>query len=251
MILNLAINARDAMPNGGSLVIRTKETAIAGDEEIPDGVYVEIAVQDSGVGMDETTLRRAMEPFFTTKPVGKGTGLGLAQIYGSARQAGGTVRLESKRGFGTTVRVLLPCTSKRPSRTVEGHRPETCTAEIPVRILLVDDDNNLRELLAQALQAQGHLVRQASDGASALAALAEELPDVAILDFAMPGMNGAELAVRVAERWSGLPIIFASGFADTAAIEAATGGRAPIIRKPFHVEELRQAMQKVLKPASA
>jgi NO-binding membrane sensor protein with MHYT domain/CheY-like chemotaxis protein len=251
MILNLAINARDAMPNGGSLVISTKETAIAGDKEIPDGVYVEIAVQDSGVGMDEATLRRAMEPFFTTKPVGKGTGLGLAQIYGSTRQAGGTVRLESKRGLGTTVRVLLPRTSKRPSRIAEGHRPDTGTAEHPVRILLVDDDNHLRELLAQVLQAQGHLVQQASDGPSALAALGEDLPDVAILDFAMPGMNGAELAIRIADRWPGLPLIFASGFADTAAIEAATGGRAPIVRKPFQAEELAKAMQQVLEPASA
>jgi NO-binding membrane sensor protein with MHYT domain/nitrogen-specific signal transduction histidine kinase len=246
MVLNLAINARDAMPEGGELAIATAVQRISADREMADGDYVEITVRDTGTGMDEATLRRAMEPFFTTKPVGKGTGLGLAQIYGSARQAGGTVRLESSPGAGTTVSVLLPCTDRKPNK----HEPATLLAANPshgaAKILLVDDDDDLRDVVASALQTQGHHVVEAGDGASALAALETDMPDIAIIDFAMPGMNGAELARRIAERWPALPVLFASGFADTDAIEAAVGSNATMLRKPFRVDELLYALDKKL-----
>ncbi|RYY27935.1 MAG: response regulator [Sphingomonadales bacterium] len=241
MVLNLAINARDAMPKGGSLYIATSVQSLAGDPEVPNGDYVEILVRDTGTGMDEATMRRAMEPFFTTKPVGKGTGLGLAQIYGSARQAGGTVRIESKAGEGTTVRVLLPCTDRVPvpAQIVSEAIAGTGSA---VKVLLVDDDHDLREVLASALEAHGHVVTQAVDGLAALLALKAGVPDVAVIDFAMPGMNGAELARRIGKKWPGLPILFASGFADTDAI-AAIGGEAKILSKPFRVEELLIAVE--------
>jgi CheY-like chemotaxis protein len=243
-LLNLAINARDAMPEGGTLRIATAARRVTGDGELPDGTYVELAVSDTGTGMDEPTLRRAMEPFFTTKPIGRGTGLGLAQIYGSAKQAGGTVRIESVLGRGTTVRVLLPATEQLPPDAVDAPSPADL-APGPAHVLLVDDDDDVRSVLASAMEAQGCRVAQASDGHAALALIEAEAPDVAVIDFAMPEMNGAELARRIAERWPGLPIIFASGFSDTAAIEAVSPG-SRMLRKPFRVDELLRAVTEVV-----
>lgn len=246
MVLNLAINARDAMPNGGTLAISTHVRTISGDSEIADNDYVEIAVRDTGTGMDEVTCRRAMEPFFTTKAVGKGTGLGLAQIYGSARQAGGTVRLESILGEGTTVRVLLPCTTWQPIAASPAAALAPAAERDAVRILLVDDDDSVRTIVAGALESHGHHVVEASDGASALIKLDAQDFDIAIIDFAMPGMNGAELAARIAKQCPSLPVMFASGFADTDAIDSVMGGNAVMLRKPFRIDELLAAMQGLL-----
>ncbi|WP_404710428.1 MHYT domain-containing protein [Sphingomonas sp. MMS24-J13] len=246
MVLNLAINARDAMPDGGRVRITTTAMRIRDDPELDDGDFVELAVSDTGIGMDAATLSRAMEPFFTTKPVGKGTGLGLAQIYGSVRQAGGAVRIESRLGEGTTVRVLLPCTDEMPAP------PEPAAALVAnslgwrPKVLLVDDDRDVRSMLASALDAQGYLVDEAEDGEAALNALEARLPDIAVLDFAMPGMNGAELARRIAERWPALPIVFASGFADTDAIQAVAGADVRMLRKPFRVNELFRTLENAL-----
>ncbi|RYG68060.1 response regulator, partial [bacterium] len=245
MVLNLAINGRDAMPEGGVLKISTEVVDILSDREVDEGQYVEISVTDTGIGMDEVTLRRAMEPFFTTKPVGMGTGLGLSQIYGSARQAGGTVRIQSYPGAGTTVRVLLPCTKQTPESNHNAYSTfEARTDHAPLIILLVDDDLELRSLLVSALQSQGHQVHEASDGIAALATLETVRPDIAVIDFAMPIMNGAELARRIAEQFPELPIIFASGYADTDAIESAVGSDAIMIRKPFRVDELLSALSR-------
>ena len=204
-----------------------------------------LAVSDTGIGMDETTLRRALEPFYTTKPAGKGTGLGLAQIYGSARQAGGTVRIKSTVNVGTTVRVLLPTTDLPIAASLHG---EESTSNLPQRtkILLVDDDDTLRDLVASALRASGQIVTEAPDGHTALKMLANELPDIAVIDFAMPGMNGAVLASHVAERWPALPILFASGLADTQAIERVLGKGSNIVQKPFRIDELLKAVGDLL-----
>lgn len=245
MVLNLAINARDAMPDGGTLRVSTTVRNISGHPEVDDGEYVEIAVGDTGAGMDEITLRRAMEPFFTTKPVGKGTGLGLAQIYGSARQAGGTVHIDSILGQGTTVRVLMPCTDEEPNDPVQAVTPVDFAGTGSTKILLVDDDQDVRSMIASALECQGHYVTQAENGDAALVALEENVPDIAIIDFAMPGMNGAELAKCIEARWPGLPILFASGFADTDAVKQAVGNRAKILRKPFRVDELLMAIHRL------
>lgn len=246
MVLNLAINARDAMPNGGTLAISTHVRTVSGDSEIADNDYVEIAVRDTGTGMDEVTCRRAMEPFFTTKAVGKGTGLGLAQIYGSARQAGGTVRLESILGEGTTVRVLLPCTTWQPIAASPAAALAPAAERDAARILLVDDDDSVRTIVAGALESHGHHVVEAIDGASALIKLDAQDFDIAIIDFAMPGMNGAELAARIAQQCPSLPVMFASGFADTDAIDSVMGGNAVMLRKPFRIDELLAAMQGLL-----
>lgn len=247
MLLNLAINARDAMPTGGILTIATHARAIAGDRELADGAYVEVAVRDTGMGMDADTLRRAMEPFFTTKPIGKGTGLGLSQIYGSVRQAGGTVRIDSVPDEGTVVRVLLPCTDRRPAPVTSGRSPAAARRAREAAILLVDDDEDLRHVLASALMTQGYQVTEAEDGPAALTALEAGTPDLAVIDYAMPGMTGAELAQRISAQWPALPIIFASGFSDTAAVEAAMGGGAVMLRKPFRVDELLDAVETALR----
>lgn len=244
-LLNLAINARDAMPGGGKLTIATTVISVKGDHEVGDGEYVELTVSDTGVGMEETTLRRALEPFYTTKPTGKGTGLGLAQIYGSARQAGGTVRIESTINVGTTVRVLLPTTDLP---TTQGLNGDETTTNLPehTKILLVDDDNTLRDLVASALRASGQIVTEAPDGPTALEILANNMPDIAVIDFAMPGMNGAVLAAQIAKRWSGLPILFASGLSDTHEIERVLGNGTKILQKPFRIDELLKAAADLL-----
>lgn len=245
MVLNLVINARDAMPDGGALTISTQVCALCGDPDLADADYVEVAVSDTGTGMDAATLRRAMDPFFTTKTVGKGTGLGLSQIYGSARQSGGTVRIESALGIGTTVRVLLPCTQRNPIRLMGDDEFEVETLDRCFRVLIVDDDADHRELLAHGLEALGHSISRASDGPSALVALRAKVPDVLLLDFAMPGMNGAEVAREVRRNWPELPIIFTSGFADTGAIQAIEGENVTILRKPFRMAELQRALRKI------
>ncbi len=248
MVLNLTINARDAMPDGGTLTISTMPRQVEGDPELPDGDYVELSVADTGTGMDEETLRRAMEPFFTTKPLGRGTGLGLSQIYGSARQGGGTVRIDSVKGVGTTVRVLLPRTDLPVAvKAMPGASTTQNSTRGSIHILLVDDDHDVRAALADGLEAQGHRVTQASDGTAALFAMKTETPEVVVADFAMPGMNGAELARLIAERWPELPVIFASGYADTGAIEVATGGKAMMLRKPFDIDDLLHAIDTTLR----
>jgi len=242
MILNLVLNARDAMPNGGKLHIGTQVKRIDDDPELAPGEYVELEVRDSGVGMDEETLRRAIDPFFTTKPVGKGTGLGLPQVYGSARQAGGTVRIDSELAKGTTVRVYFPRTDQPVQRALERGIAGDALPERTGTVLLIDDDNDLRGVIAGALATLGYAVEEASDGASGLRTLDILRPDVIVVDFAMPGLNGAEVAKKARERWPGLPVVLASGYADTAAIEAAIGTDAKLLRKPFRVDELLEAV---------
>jgi len=243
-ILNLALNARDAMPDGGDLFIGTAVRHIGADAELKTGEYVELYVRDTGFGMDETTLRRAIDPFFTTKPIGKGTGLGLAQVYGSARQAGGTVRIESKLGQGTTVRVFFPRTELQATAR-NGMLASLAEARGAGRLMLIDDDEDLRGVISSALNALGYDVTAAPDGPSGLKALGTERPDALIVDFAMPGMNGAEVAKMAREMWPALPVVLASGYADTDAIERAIGKDAKLLRKPFRMDELLDAVSEV------
>ncbi|MCW8087787.1 PAS domain S-box protein [Sabulicella glaciei] len=245
-LLNLAINARDAMPGGGELLIGTRRVAIAQDAELEPGEYVELSVCDTGGGMTAEVAARAFDPFFTTKGVGEGTGLGLSQVYGIARQAGGTARIESVPGKGTTVRLLLPRSEAAPG----GSEADAAHAEARpsgAGILVVDDDPEMRGMLAEQLAALGHAVRVAADGPTGLAALEEGVPDLVMLDFAMPGMNGAEVARRIRASRPDLPILFATGFADTAAIEAAAGPGVPVLRKPFRLAELQMALAEALR----
>jgi len=241
-LLNLAINARDAMPEGGTLTISTSLVREPEGVDLEAGDYICIAVADTGTGMSPEILARATEPFFSTKPFGKGTGLGLAQVYGIARQSQGTLRIESKEGEGTIVRLLLP----RISGEIVGDgverdiaTPATASAETPsARILVVDDDAEVRAFLADILGTLGHQVETVDCAEAALASLAQRAPDLALFDFAMPGMNGAELARTARKLHPEIPIVFVTGFAESDQLEGALGGEVPVLKKPFGVEDL-------------
>jgi PAS domain S-box-containing protein len=243
-LLNLAINARDAMPEGGTLSIATEVTREMGGADLERGDYVCLTVSDTGHGMAPETLARATEPFYSTKPLGKGTGLGLAQVYGIARQSGGTVRIESEEGRGTRVRVLFPRVGDgRPAQaepTGSVGRPPSGQA-LGAHILVVDDDHDVRGFLIDALEELGHRVSACECGEDALSEVERETPDLALLDFAMPGMNGAELAREIRRRRDDVPIVFVTGYAESEQL-AALGEDVPVLRKPFTVEQLQAAL---------
>jgi PAS domain S-box-containing protein len=245
-VLNLAINARDVMPDGGELGIRTALRRIEGDAELATGDYVELSVSDTGLGMPPEVAARAFDPFFTTKGVGKGTGLGLSQVYGIARQAGGAARIRSLPGQGTTVSLLLPVTDAPRIATGPAPGEDSTTADATATVLVIDDDEDLRRMLAESLDSLGYRALAAADGREGLDLLAGETPDLVVIDFAMPGMNGAEVAEAIRASHPDLPILFASGYADTAAIERAAGPDARMLRKPFGLAELQAAVRTAL-----
>ncbi len=252
-ILNLAINARDAMPEGGTIRIATATVSWPGapGDELQAGDYIEIAVADTGTGMSEAVRARAFEPFFTTKAAGAGTGLGLAQVYGIARQAGGTARIESASGQGTRVRLLLPRApeAEQPDGTREGDADTGAEAvRAPATVLVVDDDPDVRRVLAETLEMLGYRALLAADGEAGLRLLDADRPDLLLVDFAMPGMNGAEVAQAAHARYPTLPIAFATGYADTTLLEAARAD-APVLRKPFTMAELETMLAQLLASA--
>ncbi|WP_426266339.1 PAS domain-containing protein [Sphingomonas sp. LHG3443-2] len=247
-VLNLAINARDAMPGGGLLSIATRLVPISGDPEMDDGDYVEVSIGDTGTGMPEDVVARAFEPFFTTKEIGKGTGLGLSMVYGVARQSGGTARIESRTGEGTTVRLYFRCAKGAEisggADAAAAERP----AEAPeqaARVLVVDDDPDVRGFVVSSLEDLGYEVAEASDGEAALAAFRREVPDLVVLDYLMPGMSGADVAREMRGARPAQPILFVSGYSETDAIRAAAPGAA-LLSKPFRSEALAASVRKVL-----
>jgi len=244
-VLNLALNARDAMLDGGDLVIATKAHRLRDDPHVPDGDYVELSVADSGKGMSAEVVEHAFEPFFTTKEVGKGTGLGLSQVYGTLRQSGGAARIESTPGSGTVVRLYLRRTDALPRRLDEQEGIDKVQGPA-VTILVVDDDPDVRAFLTESLDSLGYAAVTVEGGSAALKALEQTSPDVMILDFAMPEMNGAEVAKRIRQLRPDLPIIFASGYSETAAIRSVTGDRSRVLHKPFKVHELQAALGELL-----
>ncbi|MGH1587375.1 response regulator [Methylobacterium phyllosphaerae] len=246
VILNLAINARDAMAVGGRLAIETANVSVTGAPTRPEqpspGSYVMVAVSDTGTGMTPDVLARVFEPFFTTKEVGKGSGLGLAQVYGFVKQSGGGIRIDTVAGEGTSIKVYLPRAAETaaprallPMAVARPHPPGN-----KPQLLVVDDDAEVREVSTTRLVEAGYAVREAASGLQALAALeADPSVDLVVMDFAMPGMNGAETAVEIRKRWPALPVLFVTGFADTTALtEAGTVGADGIVLKPFRVGEL-------------
>ncbi len=245
-ILNLAINARDAMDEGGRLTICVDLRQIAGDPELPPGRYVEIAVTDSGHGMTPEVLNRAVDPFFTTKGVGKGTGLGLSQVYGIARQSGGALRLESHAGEGAVVRILLPVAEGTTPECLHEPADGALQTGETASVLVIDDDPDVRRMLVDTLVTLGYQATSSVDGPSGVAALREALPDLVLVDFAMPGMNGAEVAKAIWQLYPALPIVFASGYSNTAAIEAVAGKDAVVLRKPFRIDDLQRALLNAL-----
>ena len=181
------------------------------------------------------------DPFFTTKGIGKGTGLGLSQVYGVARQAGGTAQIASNPGGGTVVTLLLRRSAAEAEAPASQTEPAAILApEAGRTVLVVDDEGAVRALACEILELLGYQVLEADSGEAALAMLETVQPDLMLFDYAMPVMNGAELARLARLRWPDVPIVFASGYADTAQVEAALGGTAIILRKPFNMETLAQ-----------
>ncbi len=248
IILNLAINARDAMAVGGTLCLSTRrqrvETPPLGAEDPEPGDYVVLSVRDSGTGMSEEVLAKAFEPFFTTKDVGKGSGLGLAQVFGFAKQSGGGARIDTRLGAGTTVSVYLPCVEEEPvdplPAPVEATRDEAPGHSC--RVLLVDDDPDVRAVTAMLLADLGFQVLEAGSGAQALELVDDEV-DVLLADFAMPGMNGAELARALRMRYPGMPVVFITGYAELGGLD---GEHTLIVAKPFRGEQLAAKLHAAL-----
>jgi CheY-like chemotaxis protein len=247
VVLNLTINARDAMPRGGVLSIETANAEVGPPHdrgEPPAGTYVSITVRDGGSGMTADVLARAFEPFFTTKAPGSGSGLGLSQVYGTARQSGGGVRIDSAPGVGTSVTIYLP----RASTLAEPPPP---VSRVPSgvghgTVLLVDDDPAVRETTAAVLHDLGYDVREAGGGDDALDLLRRDNRiDVLLTDVVMPGMNGAELARLALGVRPMLAILFMSGYA---APEEITGAlrRHRLVRKPFLPADLATQIEAVL-----
>jgi signal transduction histidine kinase len=253
VILNLAINARDAMEVGGALTVETGNVTLgqpSRPEEAPAGDYVMVAVTDTGSGMDEAVLTKAFEPFFTTKEVGRGSGLGLSQVFGLAKQSGGGVRIESTVGVGTSVQVFLPKASAGPDLVAVATPEAPAVRPHNVQVLLVDDDSAVREVTAGILHDLGYGVIEAGSGGAALEVLDREAAiDLLLVDFAMPGMNGAEVAREVHARRPGLPILFITGYADTEGL--ASAGDDGILRKPFVEKDLAAKLRSALRADTA
>jgi CheY-like chemotaxis protein len=250
-VLNLAINARDAMPNGGLLRIATLERMITHDPELPTGKYIELAVSDTGTGMSAEIADKAFDPFFTTKGVGRGTGLGLSQVYGMARQAEGVARIQSTPQQGTTVRLLLPSLDKIQSAAAEREEIDSPIAPTPATVLIVDDDPDVRQFLVETLQTFGYHVLEAEDGYAGLSVLAKSSPHLVIVDYAMPGLTGAEMVRELRLKRPNLPILFASGYAETAAVEEVLDENTSVLRKPFEIPKLREIISKLLQRSQA
>jgi two-component system cell cycle sensor histidine kinase/response regulator CckA len=248
ILVNLAVNSRAAMPHGGRLTIETSVTTFRQPQplshgQVPPGRYVRLRVNDTGSGMPREVVERAFDPFYTTKPVGEGTGLGLATVYGIVTQAGGQVELYSEVGLGTTVTLVLPALPGGP----ENPAPAAAAAVPPVipgaRILVVDDQPSLRRVIVEVLREAGYAVLEAGSGAEALQVVqAPEAPvDLVLTDVVMPGMLGPRLAEQVWIHQPSCPIVFMSGFAhplvEVAGVrEAALPG--PLLQKPFSETEL-------------
>jgi PAS domain S-box-containing protein len=245
-VLNLTINARDAMPEGGTLYFETHHVAITGDLELADGDYVELSIRDTGSGMPPEVAARAFEPFFTTKDIGKGTGLGLSMVYGVARQSGGTARIDSVPGEGTTVKLYF---RQAPDSADTGKQAEVDEIAEQHRdhasILVIDDDPDVRAFIVSSLTELGHRVRAASDGLSGLNLFAAERPDLVVIDFIMPGLSGADVARHILEVAPGQRLLFVSGYSETEAISRAAPD-ARLLAKPFRADTLDRAVRDAL-----
>ena len=250
-LLNLAVNARDAMPLGGDLKIAA-DPELVGQGDPPGlgpGSYVRIVVKDSGCGMDEATLRRATEPFFTTKDRGRGTGLGLSMVDGLVAQSGGTMRIRSKPDAGTEVELWLPVTdADEPRARAVSAAPSRAADGRPFRALIVDDDAAVRAGTAAMLEDLGHSAIEAGSGARALALLETE-PDIdlVITDYAMPGMNGSQLAAKIQRLRPGLPVVIATGYANI----PAEGPPLPRLNKPYRQQDLAALIASLVEPLPA
>jgi PAS domain S-box-containing protein len=249
-LLNLAVNARDAMPRGGALRLTAANATLrrASDPDQLDGDFLSLSVTDTGNGMTPEVLARAFEPFFTTKEAGRGTGLGLAQVYGFVRQSGGAARISSSADGGTTVTMLLP-RAKHAASEASAERPQQVNApQTMLRVLLVEDDEDVAALTEEMLRHLGHQVARVASATSAIESFGNgAVPDLVLTDVVMPGgQDGLDLARRLAKERPGLPIVLCSGFSGAPLRVAAAG--LPLLRKPFGLEDLRQALATASEP---
>jgi two-component system, cell cycle sensor histidine kinase and response regulator CckA len=249
--MKLAVNARDAMPDGGKLIIETQachldEAYASTHSEVSPGPYVLTAVTDSGCGMSKETLEHIFEPFFTTKEPGKGTGLGLATVYGIVKQSRGHIAVSSEPGCGTTFNIYLPSLDKSvvlPTVRQVGLAPKGDRT-----ILLVEDEAPLRVLAAESLKRLGYTVLQAGNGLEALAVADQHSGkiDIVVSDVVMPRMGGPELVEKLRQKREGFAVIFMSGYTDAAALEKARiGSEATLLNKPFSTDLLAQRISEV------
>jgi two-component system, cell cycle sensor histidine kinase and response regulator CckA len=254
VLMNICLNARDAMPHGGRLVIETEMVEL--DEAycrfypyVQPGRYAAISVSDTGVGMDAETRERIFEPFFTTKERGKGTGMGLATVYGIVKQHGGFVHVYSEPGHGSLFRVYLPALVDVPLESGSEKAPVLSPAEIrgTETILLAEDHESIREMSRQALLSMGYRVLSAADGEEALELCSHEKPALAILDVVMPKLGGPATAAKLLEMLPDLPVIFTSGYSpDAANVPAAGGGTARYMQKPYSPTTLGRVIRETL-----
>ena len=247
-LMNLIINARDAMAEGGTITVTTANRTIGPDDEpgLAPGDYVGLIVSDHGPGMAPDILERVLEPFFTTKPTGKGTGLGLSMVYGFVEQSGGAIRIDSRVDEGTKVTMWLPRAERPNDAAAKGDNAQTPAPETPpLRILLVDDHAAVRATIAALLQDSGHEIVEAADGDKALKLLAaKQTFDLLITDYAMPNVSGAEVIAGSRRMRPTLPAIMITGYADPAALPATR--RVTLLAKPFTPAQMGEAIQKAL-----
>jgi CheY-like chemotaxis protein len=234
VILNLAVNARDAMPGGGRLTITTANVpndAKNKPSDLTSGEYVSVSVSDTGTGMTEEVLRKAFEPFFTTKPVGSGTGLGLSQVYGIAKQTGGTVAIHSQLGKGTTITVYLPRTTAVPAVHSADEAKNVPFRSHKATILVVDDDKDVRQLTVSCLETLGYQVVSAEGGHAAVQiAGSEDSIDMVLIDIAMPEINGVDAIGAILKKRPGIPFLYMTGYVGPTKLDFRTT-RA---QKAFH-----------------
>ena len=252
-LLNLTINARDAMPVGGSLLLETANLP-AGHPRLPqglDGDFVMLAVSDDGMGMTAEVKAKAFEPFFTTKEIGKGTGLGLSMVYGVAKQSGGAAMIDSEPGKGTTVAMFLPRAIAVVERVTQPiDTPPLAGERASGHVLVVDDDRDVRDLTVAALTESGLATSEAESGAAALDVLDRVAAiDLLVVDYAMPGLNGVDVVLRARRRRPGLPIILVTGYAEAGFAEELPQD-VQLLRKPFRIADLIACVSSALRAAS-
>jgi two-component system cell cycle sensor histidine kinase/response regulator CckA len=256
ILMNLAVNARDAMPSGGKLITETRRVKVGErfvgqfGHEVRPGPYTMLSISDTGTGMPREVRERIFEPFFTTKPQGQGTGLGLSTVYGIVKQSGGYVWVYSEEGRGTTFKVYLPRVEE------EAPLPEPRTAPETLRrraiILLVEDEAAVRSTARRMLEGIGHTVLEAGNGGEALRVAEEHggAIDLLLTDVVMPLMSGRELAEQLTARWPGIPVLYTSGYTDEAVVHhGVLEGSATFLQKPYQPLALMQKVAEALETA--